>query len=584
MTNPQAVPTYFGAADEPLFGWFHASAGGPEVGLVLCGPFGREELSAHRSLRELANTAAEAGWPVLRFDLACSGDSAGDTLADDLPARWLASVHSAIDELRRLGGVQRVALVGVRLGALLAWQAALTREDLAGLACIAPVLNGRAWLRELKALEAASHPDAEATPIGVFEAGGFEMSEVARDALSAIDLRRAAPLPAAPMLVIDRGELPALERWVADLAAVGASICYRALPGYADMMLDPHRAEPPRAMWAEVLDWVRGLPSRPTAEYKHQAPVARRSVCWDGVREEAVTFDVPGGSLDAIVSTSVRGARSGCTLVLLNAGATRRIGPSRIYVDLARRWARRGHRVVRLDVSGLGDSAALPRQADNVVYSPSAVQEVCRVVEQLRADPSMGREVHLLGLCSGAYHGFKAAVSAARVDSVVAINPLTFYWHEGMSLDAPMAAHKVALDMTRYRRGVFVSERWRKLFGGGVDLRRVFGVLWLAGKAAATNPWRELARILHLPLTDDLAAEVRAVTRRGARLKFLIAEGDPGEILLRSQAGRTVDVLARAGLLKIQRFEGADHVFSRRRARLQLIEVLDGMFPGVPPR
>ena len=577
MRPPQAFATYFGAESAPLFGWFHGAGVSAGLGVVLCSPFGCEEISAHRSWRSLADKVSRAGFPVLRFDLACSGDSAGSMLDDDVPAQWLASVHAAVDELRRLSGVSRVVLVGLRSGAMLAWQAARERADVAALACVVPVLSGRAWLRELKALEAAAQGDVMPSPEGMFESGGFAMSEAARAHMSEIDLRKVDRFPSVPMLLVDRSELPMLERWANDLATGGVPVQHRLVSGFTELMLAPHRAVVPESMWSELLGWLSSLPVETVAVRQDAAALTRRSVEWNGVREEVIDFPVPQGQLNAIVSTSATGLVSGHTLLLLNAGATRRIGPSRIHVDLARQWARLGHCVVRLDLSGLGDSAPLQGRPDTVVYSPSAVQEVCSVVELLRAQPGTV-QVHLMGLCAGAYHGFKAAVQGARVDSVVAINPLTFFWNEGMSLDAPLAAHKVVDDMNRYRKGLLDASRWRKLLAGGVDLTRLLAVLWHAEKAVVARPWRELARVLHLPLRDDLAAELLGVTRRGVKLNFLIASGDPGETLLREQGGRAVDRLAREGALTIERFEDADHVFTRHRARQSLARALTRLF------
>jgi pimeloyl-ACP methyl ester carboxylesterase len=581
MTDPEGTALYFGEDAFPLFGWLHGSAASAGVGVVLCSPFGREEISAHRSWRVLAQTLARAGWPTLRFDLACTGDSAGDMLADDAPDQWRRSVHAAVDELRRLTGVARVVLVGLRSGALLAWQVVAERDDVAALACIAPVVSGRTWVRELKALEAASQGEVEASPEGLFESGGFALSEAARVVLSELDLRRSS-VPKVPVLLIDRSEMPGLERWAGELAAAGVSVRYSAQPGFAELMLDPHRSHVPQAMWGELLSWLAALPTPSSSTPLRVGPSCRRHAEWAGVRESALDFAVLQGRVSAIVSRSASGVESGHTLVWLNAGATRRIGPSRMHVDLARHWARQGHQVVRLDLTGLGDSPALPGRPETEVYSPSAVREVCELVEQLRGEPGT-RQIHVLGLCAGAYHGFKAAVRGAKVDSVVAINPLTFFWHDGMSLDAPMAAHKVADDMTRYRSGVFDAARWRKFLRGGVNVRHLLAVVWHAGASAAARPLREVARLLRLPVHDDLAAELRCVAARQVRVNFLIAEGDPGEVLLRSQAGRIVDRLARGRVLTIQHFDMADHVFTRYLARQRLFQALNRLLGPESP-
>ena len=47
-------------------------------------------------------------------------------------------------------------------------------------------------------------------------------------------------------------------------------------------------------------------------------------------------------------------------IVLANAGCVSRVGPHRTYVKMARRWASLGFDVLRVDLSGIGDSPAAP--------------------------------------------------------------------------------------------------------------------------------------------------------------------------------------------------------------------------------
>ena len=61
--------------------------------------------------------------------------------------------------------------------------------------------------------------------------------------------------------------------------------------------------------------------------------------------------------LFGLLTEPVDGA-SGPTVIMLNAGLIHRIGPRRIHVHLARRLAASGLRVLRVDLSGIGDSEA----------------------------------------------------------------------------------------------------------------------------------------------------------------------------------------------------------------------------------
>src|SRR6267378_4565458 len=85
----ESQPLYFGPEDRPLFGWLHAPAAAsrPALGLVICNPFGNEAICAHRSLRHLAERAADAGIPALRFDYDGTGDSRSEEHTSELQSR-----------------------------------------------------------------------------------------------------------------------------------------------------------------------------------------------------------------------------------------------------------------------------------------------------------------------------------------------------------------------------------------------------------------------------------------------------------------------------------------------------------------
>ena len=113
---------YFESGDNHLFAWLHqpSTPSRQKLGVVICSPFGYESICAHRSVREFAETIADAGIPALRFDYSGSGDSADIDEDCDVVKRWTQDVISAIQELLHRTGVDRICLLGIRLGALLA--------------------------------------------------------------------------------------------------------------------------------------------------------------------------------------------------------------------------------------------------------------------------------------------------------------------------------------------------------------------------------------------------------------------------------------------------------------------------------
>jgi pimeloyl-ACP methyl ester carboxylesterase len=138
-------PFFFGSSQSQLFGAYDPPPGGGRRGAVLCYPWGREYLLAHGTFRYLARLLAGAGYHVLRFDYSGTGDSAGE-FEDAGAEQWVAEIHTAIDELRDVGGVEQVTLIGLRYGAALAALAARARRDVERLVLWDPVADGASYL------------------------------------------------------------------------------------------------------------------------------------------------------------------------------------------------------------------------------------------------------------------------------------------------------------------------------------------------------------------------------------------------------------------------------------------------------
>ncbi len=147
------TPLYFESRGAWLFGWLHQgeSSSRCQRGVIICAPPGYEQIHSHRSLRHLADALAEAGFPVMRFDLHGTGDSDGVDEDADRHATWMANLRSAIDWMRGELGCAEVSVIGIRLGATLAAQVAAA-EAVADLVLWAPVVKGRAYVRDMRFL------------------------------------------------------------------------------------------------------------------------------------------------------------------------------------------------------------------------------------------------------------------------------------------------------------------------------------------------------------------------------------------------------------------------------------------------
>jgi uncharacterized protein len=150
------LPFYFGPGRE-LFGFYHPAAALTGTAVLLCPPFGVEQIRCHRLYRQLAHGLAENGFPVLRFDYYGTGDSAGESKAFEW-TRCLADVVTAAAELRVRHGGGRVLAFGARLGANAALAAAQTAR-LDGVVAWDAITDGVALVREYDQMQEALKVD-----------------------------------------------------------------------------------------------------------------------------------------------------------------------------------------------------------------------------------------------------------------------------------------------------------------------------------------------------------------------------------------------------------------------------------------
>jgi len=592
MIGPAEQPVYFGPASRALFGWLHAgsSGRGSGLGIVFCNPLGYEAISAHRTVRAAAERAAARGCATLRFDYDGTGDSAGEDTDPERVDAWMSSIDAAIDQLRSATGVTHIALWGLRFGATLAVRVAHRRHDVDALYAVAPVVSGRKYLRELRTLALTGSAPRDSDELQ--EVAGFMTTAETRAGLAALDLND-MELPVTTRLrVANRDDLPSDDRWIAAAQQRGCDASATLFSGYTAMMLDPHQVEVPAAMLEASLDWLlrsdaggtgaahgvtrpNPAPLACTATIRHADSDLRHAVVEDAVRL--------GG--DAAIFTIV--TRQSSTdahapmVVLLNSGSVHHIGPNRVYVTLARLLAQRGLVVARIDLPGLGDSPPHAGAVGNLPYSPSALADIQLALPELQQRYG-ATELHLCGICSGAYHALKSSLDGAALRSAVVINPLTYFWQQGMTVQMPEA--RVTAEAARYGRTVMQWAAWKKLLSGRVNLMTPARIVGRRIAHRLRGQWRELARRLRIPLAEDLGGELRGIASRPVQLHFIFSDSDPGLTMLHEQGGYVVRELLRAQALQIEIIPNTDHTFTNLAGRNAMIAAVLSHFDGCAGR
>ena len=142
--------------------------------------------------------------------------------------------------------------------------------------------------------------------------------------------------------------------------------------------------------------------------------IARREVAIVGdgesgpISERPISLG-PFGLFGILTESTAAANTASPTLIFLNSGVIDHTGPARLWVDLGRRWAEKGVRSVRCDLSGLGDSEPRNDRPADVTYPPEALEDVVDIATAV--SPDNPANVVLVGLCSGGYHAIEGAVA-----------------------------------------------------------------------------------------------------------------------------------------------------------------------------
>jgi hypothetical protein len=350
------------------------------------------------------------------------------------------------------------------------------------------------------------------------------------------------------------------------------------------MMTDPQFASLPEKMLATTGDWLAALARRSDDSARPAVtPLDSRLVSVaeallipgehgspDGALTERPVFFAEDRSLFGIVTEPRRDETRRRAVILLNSGATYHIGASRTSVSLARRWARRGYYVLRMDLSGLGESRARAGCAENDVFPPHAIDDIRAAIDFMTRRYSVG-EITLGGLCSGAYHALRAAVAGLPLHRLLMVNPQNYFWDRSMSIQGLQLSEVVA-NPAIYRERIFSAAAWRRFLTGRVNVWRIVRIYLRRPVLALESKLRDIARSLGIRLRQDLGLELEAIIGRGVRVVFVFARGEPGLDLLRIEAGSMVRRLGERCRVRI--IDSADHTFSRSGPRQVLESVL----------
>jgi dienelactone hydrolase len=546
--GPMWIPTPGGQ----VFAWYHAPAApARDCAVLLCDPFGWHRMVLHRTYRNLALRLAGAGFSVLRVDYPGTCDSEGMPRELARVETWLGSLNAAAELLKTQSGVRHLAVVGMLLGGTLGALLASRRTDVAAIALWGAYVHGRTAVRTELAVAATLQPHAErGLPTGDTngdrEAIGFLLPEKMMEDLKKVDLMRATFVNVRSALIVPRTSTPSAEAAFArHVASCGPAVDFRSKPrDDLDAVLHEGGAGNPVETLDDVARWLELKFAR-----MHRVPAAAPAPCGAAevvlaasgtrIRESAIFLGGDGG-IFGIVSEALDRPPEDLAMVLVSGGRNHRSGINRNYTEWARRLAALGHRVLRLDLRGLGDSPVPESRRTDVLYSAEGRKDVLDAVAWTKARGA--RRVACLGLCAGSYQAFHAALADASIGALVMLNPLAFHSDRANDTDRPNALRRLVRRVSRR-----LHRAARRLFPHAPILMRAE---------------RRIARSF-LELCE-----------RGTDVCIVYNDTEPYLAFLQRALQPVRARLDASGRFRIETVKDSDHIYSPLAAQAQVTEIL----------
>ncbi|NLL15345.1 MAG: alpha/beta fold hydrolase [Fibrobacter sp.] len=186
----------FGYGDHKLYGVYHfpLSTNSKQKSILICSSVGPEFINTYRLLRNLGEQLAKSGHHVFRFDWYGCGDSWGES-TDISISHWITDLRWAAEELINLSGNQVFSVIGLKLGAAIAWCSLKDWANLSSFILWDPIIIGSEWMNQMQALHSkylAKSPESRRFSSDE-EILGFPLPVSVRNEICSLDISSLPP-------------------------------------------------------------------------------------------------------------------------------------------------------------------------------------------------------------------------------------------------------------------------------------------------------------------------------------------------------------------------------------------------------
>lgn len=545
---------------------------GKDVAVLILSPWGYDEMCVRKSFRILAERLAADGIPSLRFDYPGTGDAIDGTNFAGGLAVWESCARDAVAKLKALSHRTRIILVGQGIGATIAHRIAGTIDGIDAVAMLAPVLNGRSYLREVGfrarfIYEDLGLKDTQRDMEGVSVAGLRMPDEIAADIrkLNITDVKPNAPR----YLVIERPVKMSDTSFTGALIAAGVEARQQEYTGYDALMTMPLTAREPIEVIERLVGWSGALAGDRVHGTSSEKAIPEQMLMGGGFVERPVRFGT-FRHLTGVVCLPDRGPPKGASVLLLTTAYDRHSGWGGTTVTVARELARNGIASFRFDSANIADSPPAPHAPDRVLYSEGQNEDAVAaldILEHYQPGPMM-----VAGRCSGGYVAFRSGLRDGRLSAVLAVNPFTFYWNPAEKVPEDISI--VPRSLNDYGNRFTRLETIKRLFAGEVNVRAALRNLTVAA-------WRRLSFrmapvLMYLPGRHLIAREVKhsfaTYEKHNIPVTLMYSEADVGLEHLYFHFGANGGKLERYRNVRLIFMPETDHNLTPMSARKLLFD------------
>ena len=278
--------------------------------------------------------------------------------------------------------------------------------------------------------------------------------------------------------------------------------------------------------------------------------VAEKDATEHELIEQPVDVDAHAG-LFGILTKPTR-ATSDTGFIIINAGLLHRVGPFRLYVDIARRIAACGFPSIRLDQSGKGDSNA----RRGVPLTETTIADVTAAAAYLERETGTRRFV-AGGLCSGGDDALQAASDIAGL--------------RGLFMFDGYAPKTLRYYVRRYGPKLFSVQAWLKHLRSN------------SGEATAEQ---DIVNLRNWATRAEMMGQYRALVEQGIKILAVFTSGSSGFYNYPSQLTATLGHANAHTLVTERYYPEACHLFPVTEHRRDVVEEFaewaDRSFDSIP--